>query len=250
MSGNPSQLYRLKELDALRGIAALMVTVYHLLLGRIDYDSFVKFGTTGVDLFFIISGFVIFMTIEKCKTAKEFIVSRFSRLFPAYWTAVTFSFIVILVSIRFGFHQADNEYIVSNYFVNLTMLQHYFGVKDLDEQYWTLITELVFYVFILCLFAINSIRHIKLIGSIILGGLILCRFYFDTINYTQTIERLLFFVPLLRYFPLFFAGIIFYEIKTDKRTFSKLLLLIACLLTQVYIYDKFHRHFWIVNTLE
>ena len=45
-------------------------------------------GRNGVQLFFAISGFVIFMTLERTKKPLDFIVSRFSRLYPAYWAAL------------------------------------------------------------------------------------------------------------------------------------------------------------------
>ena len=80
---------RLLELDALRGIAAMAVMGFHYTtlyshetghLGELPFE--VRYGNYGVHLFFMISGFVIFMTLERTRTAKDFIVSRFSRLFP------------------------------------------------------------------------------------------------------------------------------------------------------------------------
>jgi peptidoglycan/LPS O-acetylase OafA/YrhL len=43
----------------------------------------VRFGEFGVQLFFVISGFVIAMTLERCKTPREFVVRRYARLGPA-----------------------------------------------------------------------------------------------------------------------------------------------------------------------
>lgn len=68
---------RLIELDALRGIAALFVVIYHY---TIRYDSLYghdlfldtnhfQYYSQGVQLFFMISGFVIFFNIEPCKKA-------------------------------------------------------------------------------------------------------------------------------------------------------------------------------------
>lgn len=56
---------RYLELDSLRGIAVLMVFLFHfVMITEEHYDWFV-YGTTGVDLFFIISGFVITRSIER-----------------------------------------------------------------------------------------------------------------------------------------------------------------------------------------
>ncbi len=90
---------RLVEVDALRGLAAIAVVLYHFTtrFGEIYRDnpsasaSFPE-GYYGVNLFFIISGFVIFMTLERTKQPMDFVVSRFSRLFPAYWFAIFLTF--------------------------------------------------------------------------------------------------------------------------------------------------------------
>jgi peptidoglycan/LPS O-acetylase OafA/YrhL len=241
---------RLTELDALRGIAALMVTVYHFLLGRVNHDSVMKFGTTGVDLFFVISGFVIFMTIERCTTAKEFIVSRFSRLYPAYWICVTLTFLLILLALQLGFHQDQKNNLPTVFVVNLTMLQHYFNIRDLDGQYWTLTVELVFYVLMLLLMMSRMLKHIKIIGAAVLCVLLCWRFFYTQISSTQVHSLLLYWVPLLRYFPLFFAGILFYDCSINGTGRTNIFLIIVCYLTQVYVYDQFHRHIWILSQIE
>ena len=71
---------RLAELDTLRGIAAIMVLLLHF--------GIFKYGGAGVDLFFIISGFVIFMSIERSRNLKAFWRSRFVRLYPSYWLSI------------------------------------------------------------------------------------------------------------------------------------------------------------------
>ena len=87
------------ELDALRGIAAFSVVLFHY---TARYDSIYghsnrllfkfNYGHLGVNLFFIISGFVIFMTLDRTKSVIDFVVARFSRLYPAYWTALALTF--------------------------------------------------------------------------------------------------------------------------------------------------------------
>ena len=70
---------RYKELDALRGFAALFVVFFHYTTHTAYASSFLELGVTGVDLFFIISGFVIFMSIGQVSSAREFIINRFAR---------------------------------------------------------------------------------------------------------------------------------------------------------------------------
>lgn len=84
--------HRIEFLDGLRGIAILLVLAYHAYARWSDLYSFgqrfshgtmVGFGWLGVHLFFLISGFVILMTLEKCRSFQEFILRRWLRLFPA-----------------------------------------------------------------------------------------------------------------------------------------------------------------------
>src|SRR5262250_3203475 len=80
----PGPKSRLEELDVLRGLAALAVVVFHYSGHATRYFTGFPFhftvGLHGVELFFVISGFVIFMTLERTARLRDFAVSRFSRL--------------------------------------------------------------------------------------------------------------------------------------------------------------------------
>jgi peptidoglycan/LPS O-acetylase OafA/YrhL len=96
---------RLLELDGLRGLAALSVVLYHY---TYMYNQFFGHrtkplatfsrGMFGVDLFFIISGFVILMTVSRADNVLDFVVSRLSRIYPVYWVAIAFTFITLTIS--------------------------------------------------------------------------------------------------------------------------------------------------------
>ena len=91
---------RIFELDILRGIAALIVALFHLTLDtpkeyRTFNTSIFSIGSPMPSLFFIISGFVIFMTIEKIKDWKEFVITRFFRLYPSFWISIILSLIFV-----------------------------------------------------------------------------------------------------------------------------------------------------------
>ena len=95
---------RVVELDALRGIAALAVVAFHYTTQygqQYGHTTPLGFGfppgNYGVNLFFLISGFVIFMTLERARSAMDFVVSRFSRLYPAYWAAMALTCIFVYV---------------------------------------------------------------------------------------------------------------------------------------------------------
>lgn len=138
---------RLKALDGLRGIAVLAVVVYHYGWRAIElYPQLghklvlVQYGQYGVQLFFVISGFVIFMSLEKSSLVK-FSISRFIRLYPVYWVCLSLTFLAVTFIGLPG-----REVSVVEALVNLTMFQSYFQVPNVDGAYWTLAAELAFYI--------------------------------------------------------------------------------------------------------
>lgn len=85
----------IKSIQYLRGIAALMILLHHVYRTILMNKGFLPdwLGNTvaynfavGVDIFFVISGFVIYLAvIERPKTVKQFAIDRLSRIAPAYW---------------------------------------------------------------------------------------------------------------------------------------------------------------------
>ncbi|WP_412539192.1 acyltransferase [Longispora sp. K20-0274] len=152
---------RLHELDLLRIGAAVAVVVFHYTFsGWMQGHSPARFpglgevsryGYLGVDLFFVISGFVVLLSAWG-RPARAFVVSRIVRLYPAFWVAVTLTALVSVASGRFrvGFGQ---------YLANLTMLNPVVGVANIDVVYWTLWAELRFYLLVLALALIGLTRR-------------------------------------------------------------------------------------------
>ncbi|MFT3704045.1 MAG: acyltransferase [Agriterribacter sp.] len=223
---------RYNELDALRGIAAIFVLLFHYTLHRPQANLGFRFGVTGVDLFFIISGFVIFMTLKKVKDSSEFIIGRISRLYPTYWACVTFTFILICISAVNSGSRID----FVQYLVNLTMFQYYFRIRDIDGPYWTLLIEMVFYISIILIFYFKMMRFLKPIGiSVAVTAAVLCFFFGNN----KIVEKIFWVIPLLSFIPLFLAGIIFYEIYTVKEKLLQNYLIIAlCFICQITLFPK------------
>lgn len=139
---------RLRGLDALRGLAALSVVLYHF---TTIYDShfgpysprpFLIFpnGHFGVELFFCISGFVILGTIERTASLKRFAVARFARIYPAFFVCAFMTLAVIHFA---PFHLVTLN--VRTLMANATMLSSFAGAPLIDPSYWTLTYEVLFY---------------------------------------------------------------------------------------------------------
>jgi peptidoglycan/LPS O-acetylase OafA/YrhL len=158
--GTVARSPRWLELDALRGIACLSVMLYHY---THYYDSVWKHRTPtwidlergyyGVQLFFLISGFVIFASLRG-HSMREFALLRFWRLFPAYWAATLFIFVLdkfFSLTPMVTVHGALSPWELG---VNATMLANLFGVRCIDSSHWSLEFELLFYLQIALLFAV------------------------------------------------------------------------------------------------
>ena len=148
---------RFREIDVLRGLAAGTVLFSHYLpyWNRYLDKNLVlvpnEYGYFAVKLFFVISGFVIFMTLDHCKTVVDFAVSRFSRLYPVYWAS-------ILVATSIGAVAFGDPIWLGGIVTNLTMFQQFLGYPHLDNVYWSLSVELAFYLNAAWIFAIGLHR--------------------------------------------------------------------------------------------
>ncbi len=134
-------------IDPLRFFAAMWVMNYHYLLAPVSTPGvhWYRYGNLGVQIFFVISGFVIVQSLTN-KSLSEFATGRFLRLFPLFWILCTLTYIVtiLLPDTTYSIHFSD-------YLRSMTMLSDVFeknlGHSTLvDSSYWTLTVELIFYV--------------------------------------------------------------------------------------------------------
>jgi len=234
---------RFLELDAVRGLAALGVLIYHFTLNEKVREAglIFSYGVTGVDIFFMISGFVIFLTIKKTKKWEDFAISRFSRLYPTFWTCVTLTGIFVLL-------YEPSTFTLAQFAANLTMFPGYFGIEDLDGSYWTLLVELIFYFWILIIFIYNGLNKIIPIALFSTIGIILFHFFASYYSDLQWYAGKK--LPLINHFPLFFSGILFYKIKFYGLSIKRLLLIIFCILSTFYLHDKGGRAYQVIFAVD
>ncbi len=165
---------RIYILDDLRGIAILTVLFYHYFFVFYikndvtnDFTIFFKemtnylnFGAYGVSLFFLVSGFVIPMSLKdenRTKSVYNFFIKRFFRLFPTYW------FAIILISFIILLFDDPSAYTFKQIVINFTMLQDIFKTESIDGVFWTLMIELKFYILTAILFYFGLLKDIKFI---------------------------------------------------------------------------------------
>ena len=145
----------------------MLVVLYHL---TFFYDRSglspirVSWGHFGLELFFIISGFVILMTLTRARDISDFAISRVARLYPAYWCAV-------LLTTLFAWQLETLGPPASEVAANLTMLQGYMLLPDIDGSYWTLTLELDFYLVMGGLFYFRQLGRISVMAVLLMLGL-------------------------------------------------------------------------------
>lgn len=184
----------IKALEGGRGLAALIVALYHLRIGA-DYFSVIRNGYLFVDLFFVLSGFVICASYwQKLGTAgdfRSFMIRRFGRLFPLLIFSTAF-FVLTANAIIFakrllfanGYASILNnpgalEYSIpgtAEIFSTLTFT-HGMGVFDdliLNTPSWSISTEFYTYLLfaMLCLLLDGRIRLVAFCILSVIGFLV------------------------------------------------------------------------------
>lgn len=223
MRSGESPRDRFLELDACRGVAAAAVVIAHLTL---HYDLI--FGFSGVSLdaernngavflisrlpvyfFFLISGYVIGLTLLSVGSLREFVVYRFARLFPAYWAAV-----VLTCSLLLLFPYIGDEPRALGAILNLSMAQGLVGVRNIDPVYWSLTYELVFYALIASCFAVVRASHrtLALFAAIWLAASAAVYVAAPGLAASNAL-----FAHLFQYAPFFTGGIGFYLWRAGAR---------------------------------
>lgn len=224
------------ELDILRFFAALAVVFYHyVFVSTVNFseiiqypilDGYFKYGYLGVELFFMISGFVILMTSIN-KTLINFIVSRISRLYPAFWITLT----ITTLSILFFVADDSKGINLSKFLINLSMIAEYIDVENIDPVYWTLQIEIKFYFWIFIFVLLKKIINIENFLSAWLLISIL-----EFFQFTHEYTRLLF-IP--EWAPYFCGGALFFIIKSQGLNLNRgFLLLLSYLLSIHYAIEE------------
>ena len=149
---------RVLKLDGLRGLAIALVVLFHTFSRWPDYIDLVavyggfplfKYGWLGVQLFFLISGYVIFMSLDRQDSFRGFIKARFLRLWPAMFFA---TFLIYLSAPLFASRPAGQpeiwDIISGLLFIQPDFIQKIIPSAGLLEgAFWSLFVEVKFYIF-------------------------------------------------------------------------------------------------------
>lgn len=161
MRTSPTHLSgKLTEIQLLRAFAVFLVALAHS-SSQINAPQLFRpeLGHFGVDIFFIISGFIMVLTTEKKKQgAISFFLDRLTRIVPVYWF---YSFVLLAVSIIAPSALRGTEFSLGHLILSLGFIPH---VNPATESFspflrlgWTLNMEMMFY----CVFSLAMFTHFQ-----------------------------------------------------------------------------------------
>jgi peptidoglycan/LPS O-acetylase OafA/YrhL len=164
-------LSRINNVQALRGFAALLVVLGH---SGYALPGMEAFGTFGVDIFFVISGFIMAMIVDR--NPEKFFARRLIRILPLYWTATVGVFLLAawrpewMIHTRANFEELALSLLFIPFFKNGTHV-----ASPVLFVGWTLNYEMFFYV-TLALSLLVYRRRAKLLACLmVIATMLLCR---------------------------------------------------------------------------
>lgn len=228
MDARPARQDYIATLDLLRLAAALAVVFFHYFFrgaatgdlagaGFADVAPIAIYGYLGVNLFFLISGFVIAWSAES-RGWEQFAIARFARLYPGFALCMTISFAAVA---SFGAPLFSTS--LAQYAANLSMVAPVFGQPFMDGVYWSIFLELIFYGWVTLAMATGAFRNRKL-------QLIFAWLAISTLNEVFIGSRAIRLLFITEFGPLFAAGLLVHHLHAHGRSRPALLLLAAAFL--------------------
>lgn len=159
---------RIKSLDSLRGLAALLVLWIHsthflaTVSEHLDrehplnrFAELLGFGRLGVALFFILSGYLIAAGSNRKGWIRFFPIKRAFRLYPAFFVSIILVYVFNYSSFQMG-----------TFLANLTMVPTLLAHPEMIPLYWTLETEMIFYVLFYLLFRFELVQSRRFLWQV------------------------------------------------------------------------------------
>ncbi len=229
---------RIDTLDSYRALAILAVLAFHYTVrwaapqdpqqhlpdGAI-FNGFapLHYGGFGVEFFFMISGFVILMTLERCRNLGDFVLRRFARLWPALLFAATLSSLVIAWLGPQDWRVSWPDYLTSIALIEPSIassLAHHPGLKWVDGSYWSLWVEVSFYAWASVIYLVVGRRFVVAwlgLFGVLLAGTILS--FWQMPSSVPNLHTGYWLPPylFLPHFPYFTVGVCGYEVWSNGR---------------------------------
>jgi len=242
---------RIEFLDGLRCVAILAVLLFHYFsrwtlplhsaslypYGNV-FAPFFKFGGYGVTLFFIVSGFVITLTLFKCDSLFDFFYRRFCRLFPAMLLCSVATFLITSFVPGNLFKTHPASFLPSLTFIDPSIYNKIFSTTifdSIDGVYWSLYVEVRFYLLISTIYFLSR-KHFLRNTLAFSAATFLCTIALGILH-LNGLNQLLEFVAITKTLPWFIIGIGYYLCFVRKPA-SQWLAVVGVGTMQLMVYSK------------
>ena len=191
------------DIEALRGVSVILVILYHFNFVILNYEI-IKGGFLGVDIFFVISGYIITKIIIESKIKNfsllGFYSKRIKRIIPLFSIVLIFSIIILpFIFDNFLINENINSIIAavsgaSNFYFWIKSTLYEFAEKNniINLHFWSLSIEIQFYILFPILFVLFKNNKKILVSSIfiffIISYIFMCKIHEVTTFLTFTIH--------------------------------------------------------------
>ncbi len=243
---------RIVQLDALRAFAIILVFNVHFFGALIPKNYFVEkdsflfqvfsvlnAGAIGVDLFFVISGYLIYKNlVERSELSfSVFLTKRIRRLYPVFFISVVIYFL--------RYYYKSPQYLLANFTFTASLFKN---VINYNHVTWSLLYEWLFYIsaFFIIFTGRRFFSNIKTINLFLILGFVLCtclfvlsQLHFDSVN-----------VPEADRMMNIFLGALLYPVTRSSVTNTKdRILLVVCFLLIIFLQFLFTKYWTILSKL-
>jgi len=186
------------------------------------WEWLLKYGYLGVQMFFVISGFVIAYSAEG-RTPLQFGIARFARIYPMFVSCMTVTFLIVV-----GYGAPHLNATTFQWAANLIVKPELLGQQLMDSSYWSISYEIIFYGWVFALMMLGRFKR-EAYPVIILGWLLI-----------SVVDRVFFGIVLMRHLFLtdesgfFCAGLVLYMIFREGYRTRNVVLLVLSVMVAIY----------------
>lgn len=226
---------RLELLDLYRGLSILLVLLFHYTSHqRIEFLKLtsstidISFGYLGVQAFFAISGFCIYLTMTRAHSATEFLAKRIARLWPALIACALITQLIVAWEGLPGREVSWGQWLASIFLLNDI------GIPFIDGAYWSILIEVKYYVIFAIIYKYTKRPFEALVAFYLTTVFIACLLEPDY----KVISSVVKIIAITKYFPWFILGAAFFLVYSRKRSLAVVAQAVAVVLLSVLAIEQ------------